>query len=85
MHEATENMYMFYSFYKIIFRLKKGKKKRFNKRLYVIFYFFHETVNQWHSLETANNIIAHVILALHRAMKTHLLTNQNARTMQIIL
>ena len=32
------------------------------------------------NLETANHI-AHVIFVLHSAMKTHLLTNQNARIM----
>ena len=41
------------------------------------------TVNSF-NLETANNM-AHVIFVLHSAMKTHLLTNQNARTIQIIL
>ena len=37
-----------------------------------------------HNLETANHI-ADVILVLHSAMKTHLYTNQNACTIQIIL
>ena len=35
-----------------------------------------------HNLETA---VAHVIFVLHSAMITHLLTNQNARSIQIIL
>ena len=41
------------------------------------------TVNS-HNSETVNHI-AHVIFVLHSAMKTHLLTNQNPRTIQIIL
>ena len=35
-------------------------------------------------IKTANHI-PHVIIVFHSAMKTHLLTNQNARTIQIIL
>ena len=48
-----------------------------------LLYFFHETVNS-NNLERANHI-AQVIFVFHSAMKTHLLTNQNARTIQIIL
>ena len=44
---------------------------------------FHKTVN-FHNLETVNHI-AHIIFVLLNAMKTHLLTNQNVRTIQIIL
>ena len=82
-YESTENM--FYFFYKyIIFRLKK-EKDDMRSALCVVspFNLFHETVNS-HNLETANHI-AHVIFVHHSAMKTHLLTNQNARTIQIIL
>ena len=69
-YESTESM--FYFFYKIIFRHDI-------QSAYVQFYFFHETVN-FHNLETAKHI-ANVIFVL----QTHLLTNQNARTIQIIL
>ena len=73
---------MFYFFYKIIiFCLNKEKDD--TQSVYVYFNFFHETVNS-HNLETANHI-AHVIFVLYRAIKTHLLTNQNARSIQIIL
>ena len=68
---------MFYFFYKIIFHL--NKKKDGIRSVYAYLYFFHETVNS-HNLETANHT-AHVIFVLHSAMKTHLLTNQNARIM----
>ena len=73
---------MFYFIYKIIiFRLNKERDDI--RRAYVYFSFFYETVNS-HNLETANHI-AYVIFVLHNAMKTHLLTNQNAQTIQIIL
>ena len=68
------------TFYKIIFRLNKEKDDI--RSVCAKLYFFHETVNS-HNLETANHI-PHVILLLHSAMKTHLLTNQNARKIQII-
>ena len=47
------------------------------------FNFFYETINS-HNLETANHT-AYVIFVLHSTMKTHLLTSQNAHTIQIIL
>ena len=37
-----------------------------------------------HNSETVNHI-AHAMFVLHSAMETHLLTNQNPRTIQIIL
>ena len=74
---------MFYFVYEIIsFCLDKEKDDRDVRSAYVYFKFFHETVNS-HNLETANHI-AHVIFVFHSAMKTHFLTNQNARTIQII-
>ena len=45
--------------------------------------FFYEAVNS-HNSETVKHSF-HVTFVLHSAMKTHLLTNQNARTIQIIL
>ena len=47
---------------------------------------FQETVNSY-NLEAVNHIAHrdHVNSVLHSAMKTHLLTNQNERTIQIIL
>ena len=77
-YAGTKNM--FYFCYKIIFRLNEDKDDIRSACVY--FNFFHETVNS-HKLETANHI-AHVIFMLHSVMKTHLLTNQNARTIQII-
>ena len=53
------------------------------KAHYVFLNFFYETVSS-HSLETVNHN-AHVILMLHNVVKTHLLTNQNGPTIQIIL
>ena len=71
---------MFYFFY-IIFRLNKEKDDI--RSAYAYFDFFHETVNSY-KLETANDI-AHVIFVFHSAMRTYLLTNQNARAIQIIV
>mgnify|MGYP001795628253 CR=1 FL=1 len=77
-YECTENI--FYFFHNIIFCLKEKIDIR---STYVYFLnFFHETVKS-HNLEAANHN-AHVIFVLHCAMKTHLWTNQNARTIQII-
>ena len=61
------------SFIKLLFSVLKKRKMAYEAR----------TVNS-HSSETVNHI-AHVIFVLHSAMKTHLLTNQNAPTIQIIL
>ena len=73
---------MFYFFYKIIiFRFNKEKDDI--RSAYVYLNFFHETVTS-HNLETEATILL-VIFVLHSPMKTHLLTNQNARTIQIIL
>ena len=79
-YEDMENM--FYFFYKIII-FSLNKENDDIQSAYVYFNFFHETVNS-HNLKTANHI-AHVIFVLHSAVKTHLLTNQNAPTVQIIL
>ena len=74
---------MFYFFYKIfIFRFNKEKDEL--RSAYVYLNFFHETVTS-HNFGDRTNHIAHVIFVLHSAMKTHLLTNQKARTIQIIL
>ena len=51
--------------------------------MYRTFRFFHETVSSL-NLDTANHF-AFVIFVLHSDRKTHFLTNQNARTIQIIL
>ena len=72
----------FYLFQKIIIS-RLNKKKYDIRNAYVHFNFFHETVNS-HNLETANHI-AHIIFVFPSAMKTQLLTNQNPRTIQIIL
>ena len=69
---------MFYFFYEIIiFRLYKEKDDI--RSGYVCLNLFHENVNS-HILETA-----HIIFVFHSDMKTHLLTNQNAHMIQIIL
>ena len=68
-------------FSKIIFGLNKEKGDIWS--VYVYFNFFHEIVNS-HNLETANNI-AHVVFVLYISIKTHMLTNQTAPTIQIIL
>ena len=75
---------MFCFFYKIIvFRLHKEKDNI--RSSYVKFYLFHETLNS-HNFKTAHHI-AQVIFMLYTysTMKTNLLTNQNARSIQIIL
>ena len=70
---------MFSFFYKtIIFRLNKEKEGI--RSLYV---FFYKTLKSY-NLEIANHI-AYVIFVFYGTMKTHLLTNQNARTTQIVL
>ena len=73
---------MFYFFYKIIIFLL-NKEKDDKRSVYLYFDFFLETVN-CRKLETTDHIV-HVIFVLHSAMKTRLLPNQNARTIQIIL
>ena len=76
---------MFYFFYKIIFCL--NKKKDDIRSAYVYFNFIrHKTVNS-HNLEFAKHIV-HVTLVLHSLHSTmkrsHLSTNQNARSIQYI-
>ena len=63
----------FISFINFLFSLLTKRKTIYKAR----------TVNSLNS-ETVNHI-AHVIFVLHSAMKTHLQTNQNACTIQIIL
>ena len=71
-----------YFFYKITF-FRLNKEKDDVRSFYVdIIYFFHEIVN-FHNLEKANHT-THVIFVLHSAMKTHVLTNESARNIQII-
>ena len=65
---------MFYLFYKIIIFIV-NKEKDDIPSAYCKFL----------QLKPQSNHIAHVISVLHSAMKTHLLTNQNPRTIQIIL
>ena len=50
--------------------------------MYTLISLIHETANS-HNLEAANHM-AHIIFVLHNAMKIHLLTNQNACTIQLI-
>ena len=72
----------FISFIKLLF-FRRNKEKDDIRSAYVYFNVFHETVNS-HILK-ADNYISHVIFVLHSAMKTHLYTNQTARTIQINL
>ena len=77
---STKNMFYFLN--KIInFRLNKEKDDI--RSAYVQLYFYHETVNSY-NLEKPS-YIANVIAVLHSAKKTNLGTNQNARTIQMIL
>ena len=71
---------MFYVIYKIIsFWLNKEKDDM--RSTFVSFIKLYITS---YNLETVNHI-AHVIFVLRSATKTHLLTNQNARTVHIML
>ena len=72
----------FISFMKLLFSIL-NKEKYDIRSAYVYFNFFLETVNS-HNLETANHIVQ-LIFVLESDMKTLLLTNRNARTIQIIL
>ena len=74
--EAREEEVVFYKI--MILHLNKEKDA-----IQSLFNFFHKTVNS-HNFETANHI-AHIIFVLNRIMKTYLLSNQNAHTIQIIL
>ena len=80
-YESTKNVLSLLYNYKLANK-EKDDNNLYAKR-YVYFNFFHETVNSY-NLETANRI-AHVIFVLHSAMKTQLLTYQNACTIQIII
>ena len=64
---------MFYFFYKIIIFIVNNEKVDIRNAY-------------WEFLTTRRqlNHIAHAIFVLHSAMKTHLLTNKNPRTIQII-
>ena len=75
--ECTDNMF-FITNKIIIFR--PNREKDYTRSSYLYLYFFFETKNS-HNF----NYIAHVIFVLNSAMKTHLLTNQNARTIQLVL
>ena len=68
---------MFYFFHDItIVRLNKEKDDI--QRAYVYFTFFTECKLS----QLGYNHIAHVAFVLHCALKTHLFTNQNARTIK---
>ena len=73
----------FIYFIKLLFSVLTKKKTIYEIRIHVYFNFFHKTVSS-HNMETEQTIL-HVIFVLHSAMKTHLWTNQIARTIQIIL
>ena len=75
-YEGKENM--FYFFYKIIVWIQFNKEKDDVRRAYASFYIFHKNVNLY-KLETANHI-SHVIFMPYSVM-----TNQNARSIKIIL
>ena len=65
---------MFYFFYKIIIFIVNKKKDNIQS-----------TYCKFSQLGDSMNHIAHIIFMLHSVMKTHLLTNQNTRTIEIIL
>ena len=60
----------------LLFATKQKIQNKKNNGIYI----FHETVSS-HNLETANHIAQ---IVLHTAMKIHLLTNQNALSIQIV-
>ena len=77
----------FISFINILFSVLTKRKTiyRYTKRgIHVYFNFFHETVNS-HNLEREQTMLLISFFLLHSAIKTHLWTNQIARTIQIIL
>ena len=70
---------MLYFFYKIIiFSLNNKNIFSLNNRKTM---YEARSVNSHNSERVDHN--AHVIFVLHSAMKTHLLTNQNPRTIQV--
>ena len=72
------------SFIKLLSSNLTKKKKINESRMYCFISFVHGTVNSLNS-ETANHLhVPLVIFVFHSAMKTHLFTNHNPRTIQIL-
>ena len=76
---------MFCFFCKIIFVHFNKEKDDMRSAFVQISFFMKLHVTFYAELGDRANHIGHVIFVHHSAMKTHLLTNQKARTIQIIL